>query len=130
MHDLRDHIRELAEAGASEARVPGAQHAILRGRRRRLGQVGGAAVMVLALVAGGVAVQRLTGESDTTLMAPGKRPQPPATILERPNLEQFALNAHGPIVSAEKSQLAERHAASPTALSGDDRGRSTCCMFA
>jgi len=81
MHDLRDHLVELTEAGAREARVPGAQAAIRRGRRRR--QVAAAAaVMLLGLGGGVIAVDRWS--SDWGVIGPptGGRPRRPLTTLQ------------------------------------------------
>jgi hypothetical protein len=79
MRDLREHLVELAEAGAGEARVPGAQTAVRRGRRRRRQLVAAAAVLVVGLLGGVVTVDRWWG---VTGPAPGGRPRPPATTLQ------------------------------------------------
>lgn len=108
MRDLRDNLEELAEAGAREARVPGARPAMRRGRRRRQQRAAGAAVVVLALLAGGVAVNRWSNWSGTAVVGPGARLRPPVTTLEPANLEQLARNLGGPIGSGEDSRLVGR----------------------
>jgi hypothetical protein len=79
MRDLREHLVELAEAGKREARVPGAQAAIGRGRRRRRRLAAATAVLLLALGGSIAAVDRW---SRGTGMPPGGRPRPPATTLQ------------------------------------------------
>jgi hypothetical protein len=79
MRELREHLVELAEAGEREARVPGAQAAIGRGRRRRRRLAATVAVLLLALGGGVAAVDRW---SRGTAMPPGGRPRPPATTLQ------------------------------------------------
>jgi hypothetical protein len=82
MRELRDHLAELAETGAREARVPGAQAAARRGRRRRQQLVAAAAVLLLGLVGGVVTVDRWWGGWGVTQPVPGGRPRPPATTLQ------------------------------------------------
>jgi hypothetical protein len=106
MRDLRDNLEELAEAGAREARVPGARPAMRRGRRRRQQRAAGAVVVVLALLAGGVAVNRWSNWSGTTVAGPGERPRPPVTTLEPVDPGQFAQILHGPVGTGEDSRLA------------------------
>jgi hypothetical protein len=105
MRDLRDNLEELAEAGAREARVPGARPAMRRGRRRRQRRAAGAVVVLLALLAGGVAVDRWSNWSGTTVVGPGERLRPPVTTLEPANLEQLARNLRGPTGSGEDRRL-------------------------
>jgi len=72
MSELRERLREAADAAAREGRTPTAAAVVARGRRRRRRLAGGtAAVGVLALVAVTVATDR---------RAPGSRcrwPRPP-----------------------------------------------------
>jgi hypothetical protein len=82
MRDLREHLVELAEAGAREARVPGAQAAVRRGRRRRQQLAAAAAVVVLGLLGGVVTVDRWWGGWGVTQPVPGGRPRPSATTLQ------------------------------------------------
>ena len=59
MSELREHLREAADAAAREGRIPPAAALVHQGRRRRLRLAGGAAVLVvLAVVAGVVAIDR------------------------------------------------------------------------
>jgi hypothetical protein len=82
MRDLRAHLVELAEAGEREARAPGVQAAIGRGRRRRRQLAAAAAVMLLAVGGGVAAVDRWSGGWGLTGPPPGGRPRPPATTLQ------------------------------------------------
>jgi hypothetical protein len=52
MADMRSSMRKLAEVAADEARAPGAQAAVRRGRRRRRSRIYGVAALVVVLVAG------------------------------------------------------------------------------
>ena len=64
MSELRERLQEAADAAAREGRTPPAAVLITRGRRRRLGLVGGAAAALLglALVAVTVGTDRLGGQ--------------------------------------------------------------------
>jgi hypothetical protein len=61
MSDLRERLREAAEAAAQQGRIPDADVVIARGRRRRARLLAGIAVLVVLVVAAGVVgVDRLT----------------------------------------------------------------------
>jgi hypothetical protein len=63
MSELRERLREAAEAAAREGRTPTAAAVVARGRRRRLRLAGGtAALLVVALLAVSVATDRRTGQ--------------------------------------------------------------------
>jgi hypothetical protein len=82
MRELREHLVELAEAGERAARVPGAQAAIGRGRRRHRRLVAAVAVLLVALGGGVAAVDRWSGGWGLTGPPTGGRPRPPATTLQ------------------------------------------------
>jgi hypothetical protein len=86
--DLREHLHELADAGARHATVAGPAAAIRRGRQRRRRIVGAvAAVLALAVAVGTGSLGRLA-QPDLPTIAP------PPTLLPIPRLEittpQFA----------------------------------------
>ncbi|HEY6708099.1 MAG TPA: hypothetical protein VJB61_10955 [Actinomycetota bacterium] len=67
MSELRERLREAAEAAAREGRTPTAAALVARGRRRRLRLVGGtAALVVLAMVAGTAGIGRLSDRHPRT----------------------------------------------------------------
>jgi hypothetical protein len=77
MSDLRERLRELAEAAAQQGHTPGAAAALRRGRRRRLRLAGGtAALLALVLFAGLLGADRLTGRQ--ALLAPPSTTGPSA----------------------------------------------------
>jgi hypothetical protein len=82
MIDLRDHLHELAEAGAREGRTAGSMAATRRGRqRRRRLTVGAAALLAAVLVAGAVGVDHLGGGGrDLAPASPSTRPRFPAKL--------------------------------------------------
>ena len=88
MNNLRDHLHELADAGARHATTSGPEAAIRRGRQRRR-RIAGTVAAILALV---VAV----GSGSLGRLAPPDLPAtaPPTTLLPLPRLEittpQFA----------------------------------------
>jgi hypothetical protein len=76
MSELRERLREAADAAAREGRTPPAATLVTRGRRRRLGLGGGAgALLVLVLVAVTVGTDRLVGQPAP--LAPSATTRPP-----------------------------------------------------
>jgi hypothetical protein len=104
MSDLRERLREAAEAAAQEGHVPAAAAVVARGRRRRARQVGATAVLVvLAVVAGVVATDRLTsrpaplGPVPTAAPTPTTGPPTTSTALPRvwiPSATPLQVKAH------------------------------------
>jgi hypothetical protein len=75
MSELRERLREAAEAAAREGRTPTAAAVVARGRRRRLRLAGGTATLVvLALVTVTVATDRRTGQPAPLAPSPSTRP--------------------------------------------------------
>jgi hypothetical protein len=88
MNDLRERLQEAAAAAAREGRHPSAAALVERGRHRRLGQVGGTAVLlVLALAAIAVGADRLA-ERPVPLApsAPTRRPSVTPTTSPGPDV--------------------------------------------
>jgi hypothetical protein len=75
MSELRERLREAAEAAAREGRTPTAAALVARGRRRRLRLAGGTALLlVVALLTVTVATDRLTGQPAPLAPPPSTRP--------------------------------------------------------
>jgi hypothetical protein len=75
MIDLRERLREAADAAAQQGRVPTAAAVIARGRRRRTRLLAGAAVLVVMVVAAGVVgAGRLTSRPAPLTPAPTTGP--------------------------------------------------------
>jgi hypothetical protein len=79
MTELQERLRRFAEEGARQARPPGVEAAIRRGRLRRRRLVGAAGLALVALLAAGLAVQDLLRSSSIQPAAPGPLPTPPPT---------------------------------------------------
>jgi hypothetical protein len=76
MSELRERLREAADAAAREGRTPPASALVTRGRRRRLRLVGGAAaLLVLVLLAVTVGTDWLTGQPTPLAPSPTTRPR-------------------------------------------------------
>jgi hypothetical protein len=76
MSELRERLREAADAATREGRIPTAAALVRRGRRRRLGLTGGAAaLLVLVLLAVTVGADWLAGTPVT--LAPSATTRPP-----------------------------------------------------
>jgi hypothetical protein len=80
--DLDTRLRRLAEEGAALSRIPGADQAIRRGRRRRWNLAGATALLLVAALAGGAGVQAvLRPPSVITTPKPPLEPGLPAPSL-------------------------------------------------
>ena len=116
MSDLRERFQEVADAAAREGRTPGAAAAIRRARQRQRRLAGGvASLLVVLLVAGTIAVDRIAGGLDepTPLPAVG----PPSTV----SLPGTAVRTDQPPAGTPEHQLL-RHM---TAVLNDCRGGGT-----
>jgi hypothetical protein len=71
MNDLQERLRRFADEGARQARPPGAEAALRRGRRRRRRQLGAAALALAALLAGGLGIRGQLGPLPVHPLAPG-----------------------------------------------------------
>ena len=104
MTDLRERLQELADVAVRQGRPPGPQLALRRARRRRLGRLGGTAVLlVIVLVAVMVGADRLTGPaplapSVTTRPSPSPTRPPDVSFLPDPGeVQQPAGSPPGPV---------------------------------
>jgi hypothetical protein len=80
MTDLQERLRRFADEGARQARPPGAEAALRRGRRRRRRLVGAAGLALVAVLAAGLGIQGLLEPLSVQPVAPGP---PPTTLSER-----------------------------------------------
>jgi hypothetical protein len=71
MNDLQERLRRFADEGARQARPPGAEAALRRGRRRQRRQLGAAALALAALLAGGLGIRGQRGPLPVHPLAPG-----------------------------------------------------------
>lgn len=80
MTELQERLRRFAEEGARQARPPGVEAAIRRGRLRRRRLVGAAGLALLAVLAAGLGMQDLLRPSSIQPVAPSPSP---TTVLAR-----------------------------------------------
>jgi hypothetical protein len=87
MSELRERLQEAADAAAREGRTPPAATLVTRGRRRRLGLVGGAvALLVLVLVAVAVGTDRRAGQPAPLAPSATTRPREITTSTGNPDV--------------------------------------------
>ena len=79
MTELEQRLRRFAQEGARQARPPGANAAIRRGRLRRRRLVGAAALILAALLGAGLGVQDVLRPSSIQPVAPAPPPTLPPT---------------------------------------------------
>jgi hypothetical protein len=79
MADITTRMRELAEAAADQARAPGAEAAVRRGRRRRRARAAGTAMVVVVLLAGAGWLSGPLRRVATPTVPAASRPAAPAT---------------------------------------------------
>jgi hypothetical protein len=85
MIDLRDRLRELADAATREGATPGPAHAIRRGRQRRRHIVGGvAALLVVASVAGAAGSGRMPVRTTSRPVVPAATTPPTRVSVPAP----------------------------------------------
>ena len=107
MPELREQLVELAEAGAREARVPGADAAVRRGRRRRRQLMAATVLGVLVLAGGVVAVDRWAGGWGGSGPPTGGRPRPSATTLQPIDPARMFWGPESPKPAGPLRQMAE-----------------------
>jgi hypothetical protein len=89
MSELRERLREAADAAVRDARTPAAAALVARGRRRRLHLVGGTAVLlVVALLAVTVVTDRLGGQPPPPLASPTSTGPPDGSVPPDPGQVQ------------------------------------------
>jgi hypothetical protein len=71
MNDLQERLRRFADEGARQARSPGVEAALRRGRHRRRRQLGAAALALAALLAGGLGIRGQRTPLPVHPVAPG-----------------------------------------------------------
>jgi len=99
MTDLQQRLRRFADEGARQARPPGAEAAVRRGRRRQQRMVGTVGLVLVALLAGGLGVGWVVRTSATEPAGPGPVPTPqPTRPAEAPPLRAFP-PARGTVVA-------------------------------
>ena len=77
MSELRERLREAAEAAAREGQIPSTAALVKRGRRRRLRLIEGTAVLVALAVVGGVlGARRLADQPMPLTPTPTTGPTP------------------------------------------------------
>jgi len=90
MTDLRERLRQFADEGARQARPPGVEAALRRGRRRQQRLIGAVGLVLVAVLAGGLAVGWVVRTSATEPAGPGPAPTLQSTRpAERPRLRAF-----------------------------------------
>ena len=90
MTDLEERLRQFADEGARQARPPGVEAALRRGRRRQQRLIGAIGLMLVAVLAGGLAVGWVVRTRATEPAGPGPSPTLQSTRpAERPRLRAF-----------------------------------------
>jgi hypothetical protein len=99
MSDLQERLRQFADEGARQARPPGVEAALRRGRRRQQRLVGAVGLVLMAVLAGGLGVDWMVRISATEPAGPGPVPTLQSTRpAERPRLRAFP-PARGTVVA-------------------------------
>jgi hypothetical protein len=129
MAELQDRLEALAAAYREAARPPGPSAARRRGRRRRLYRAGGAGLLMLALIAGGVTLgsQLLNEPRSATLAPAGPAPgagSDPALEAIPPARDRRGVERTGPIVLVAQG-VADR---STWKLATYPSGKRTCSV--
>jgi hypothetical protein len=97
MSELRERLREAADAAARQGSMPGPAAAVRRGRQRRRRLVGGTvSLVVLALVAGTLGTGRLASRQPPLTPTPTTTP-PTTSVVRVPKVVQRAVRLEVPI---------------------------------
>ena len=99
MTDLQLRLRQFADEGARQARPPGVEAALRRGRRRQQRLVGAVGLGLVAVLASGLGVGWMVRTAATEPAGPGPAPTPQSTRpADQPPLRAFP-PARGAIVA-------------------------------
>ena len=99
MSDLQERLRQFADEGARQARPPGVEAAMRRGRRRQQRLVGAVGLALVTVLAGGLGVGWVVRTRATEPAGPGPVPTLQSTRpAERPRLRAFP-PARGTVVA-------------------------------